>query len=923
MDKKLSLFIRSWFSFLFVFLVFSLCLGVTLPVLAEDEEDSEEFTLEEITVTAEKREAELQKVPMDISVVRPEEMDRLGITTAYDLKKVLPDIDTESATGNQVILSVRDVGLQQNVLWNPIHETSTAVHLDGVQMTRSIGFDSLFFDLQRVEVLKGPQGTLYGRGSTGGSMNISTQKPILGEISGNVGLEYGNFGKKRADAALNIPIAEKLAARISGRKIERNGYSDTGFNDQNSWGARVSLTWEPSSKDTITMTYDAEGSRTHGYKTDGNYWSVYSSDPDFAWFHAQTDPTVETDADTGDQYFGDPNVPDLFPQTWNTKVINLPNQSAWYLGNASDLSSVVNKGWGVMGQWEHEFDFAYGVAVYGHRVVRDKNAFISVQSPSPYPYRPYYTYEAAPGADLLDADGNPLYFDADGNPFVDANGDLIETNDQYFGGFALYGWAPPTTLGSYSRTFAHFDSMEVRLLSKETITGGDKYEWVVGALGQNDKVVEDAYIANIHWVEINTNSYGLFAQAAYQIYKNLNLSVGYRYSLDQKEYYGIYPGSWGTDPNVNNYPENFPHEFPYVEKSTGDLITAGTTTEAEWSEHTYKINLNWFVTDSVMTFVQYSKGYKTGNMDYHGEALDPEYMDSYEFGFKSRWFNNRLQFNGSAYYYDYKNYSTWVSAYKCKYNVADHPDDPNGDGANTYANDACWDYDSEILGEGESNGTIDSDDYVYNESASISPGGAEQMGANLNLIYLITPRDTFTITGTYSHNEYKDYHVGNAINARYPDNDNVAVTDSYQQSRDGKEFGGAPYRMNFSYSHTTFIGMDMLAFNANAFYNGTGLEQTLAEYTENEYTMPGLPDYWTADASLTYMSSRWVPEGVNWNARFWVNNIFNSAHLSSLYYTDFSYSSIWESYGLPARTGYATGHHITPRTFGVTLTFNF
>jgi iron complex outermembrane receptor protein len=90
----------------------------------------------------------------------------------------------------------------------------------------------MYFDLQRVEVLKGPQGTLYGRGSTAGSMNIMTQKALLGEVNGHVSAEAGNFGLFRTEGAINIPVADKLAFRVSGRILKRDGYNDAGFNDQ-------------------------------------------------------------------------------------------------------------------------------------------------------------------------------------------------------------------------------------------------------------------------------------------------------------------------------------------------------------------------------------------------------------------------------------------------------------------------------------------------------------------------------------------------------------------------------------------------------------------------------------------------------------------------------------------------------------------
>ncbi len=899
MSDRLVLFNQRWLRVFFELLVFSYLIGASIPIIAQEPDEEDVFTLEEITVTAEKREAELQKVPIDISVVRPDEMDRLGITTAYDMKKIIPDINTDAFAGSNVVLSIRGVGGGPNSMFNPIHETSTSVNLDGVQLTRVNGFDNMFYDLQRVEVLKGPQGTLYGRGSTGGSMNIMTQKPILGELGGNLGFEYGNYGLKMADAAINIPVTDKLALRASGRIRERDGYSDAGFNDQDVWGARLSMTWEPTEKDTVTMVYDAEGSRNKGYMSEGTYIAVYSSDPKMSVFTSERFPSLVSDYSAYPVItysYGDTAELGYEPQTWNTNVINIPNKSAWWLGNASNMADINNKSWGFMSQWEHEFSFAYGVAVYGHRVLRETKAYVSGTAPGA---TPIYSYDIA----------------GDGLSYT-----------QTAEGIGLQVYDPPTGLASYSRSYAYFDSLEMRLLSKETITAGDKYEWVAGVMGQNDKITEDATLGSIQWINIKTNSYGLFGQASYQIVNRLNLSLGYRYSIDEKKYHGIYPGYWGTDPTVDNFPQNFPHELPYLDAGSGDLITDPTQKSLKWTEHTYKANLNWNITDEIMTYVQYSKGYRTGNFGYSGEIMDPEYLDSYEIGFKSRFFDNRVQLNTTGYYYDYKNYSTWATAYKCKYSKADYPDGPPVPVDNSSSHEACWDVDQED-GSGP-DGEVGDGDFAYNKSTSVSAGGAEQMGVSANIIWLVTPNDSVTFNGSWQHNEYKNYNIGDAINAVFPDNDNVAVNEDYQNSRDGEEFGGSPYRFNMSYSHTTFIGADILSFNTTAFYNGKGLEQRLWKYTDREYTMPGLPDYWTMDVSLSYSSSRWVPEKTRWSTRFWCNNIFDSHHLSSMYYSDYNqlFGSIFGTQYenmFPERTGVATGSHITPRTFGVSISFDF
>ncbi len=836
--KKDSLF-KNWLLCIGLLCV-ALILGAAAPGLAEEEEEEEEaFTLEEITVTAEKREAELQKLPMDVAVVRPEEMDRLGVYSVYDVKKLIPDMNTDTMTGNQVMISLRGVGDADLTLWNPIHETTTAVHMDGVQLTRVNAFDNLFFDLQRVEVLKGPQGTLYGRGSTGGSMNMLSQKPILGEMGGYLTLETGNFSLYRAEGAFNIPVSDKLAFRIAARGMKRDGFTDSGEDNKNNRSLRISMTWEPTDKDTITATYDTLGSETQGYGSNGTYEGTYGN----AKYYAVTDRL----------------------NLGTTSVIALPYQTAWYKQNGV-AKWIDNDSWGASLQWERELPFAYAVMLYGHRGMKE-----DLEWPFSYVW-PTYISDADVLASLPDDGVNYL-------------GLLVKEPYSY----------------SHSWSTGDFDSLEARLLSKETITGGDRYEWVVGAVAQDDRVYENNDLGANYWVDIQTKSYGLFGQAAYQIFDNLNFTLGLRHEIDKKDYTGDY----GVNPATSYYnPE----------------VYSGSAS-AEWKETTYKANLSWFITDTIMAYGQYSKGYKTGNITYGGEVHEPEYMDSWEAGIKTRFIDNRLQINATGYFYDYKNYTKWASAYKCVSTI--YEDNPAPEGEDPYGSSGlCWD----VNGDGEYDvGT----DYIYNNSITVTPGGAEQMGGNLNVIYLITSKDTVAFNGSYSKNEYKDFNVGAAILEMYPDADNVLLDASMDVDRTGERFGSAPYRFNMNYNHIMFIGMDTLSTNITAFYNGKGVENTIRgtyNGTAYKYTLPGTPSYWTIDASATYNSSKWVPEGTSWSLRLWCNNLTGRKALASLSYTPilkyFSYLNYY-GYSLTPDDGYFSGYYINPRTYGATLTFNF
>lgn len=821
MGREKSLF-REKFYYWFILCIASIMLAASGPAFAQDEED--EFMLEEITVTAEKREAELQKVPLDISVVRPDDMNKSGVFNTEDLDKVLPDLEINNNAGSFLQVNIRNV---QNLIWNPTFETTVAMHLDGVQLTRVNGFNNMFYDLQRVEVLKGPQGTLYGRGSTAGSMNIVSQKPVLGEFGGNFEVEVGNYDLIRTSGALNIPVTEKLAFRIAGRTYYHDGYSDSGYNDADSWGGRISMTWEPTDTDTVISTFDFQGFEDNGFGiTPGYYWGTYGD------LVIQPNPNGTTE-----------------PQKLGpTTVISLPWQSRWATGNALDQNWNDNNSWGFMGQWEHELDFAYLTTIYGHRSLHEDKSFM---------WAP--TSLGIPTSDLV-------------IPGVGA----IPWPNEYPGPYTyLYVNYSDPFLYVDSFTSAHFDSLETRLISKSNIIQGDELEWVVGAVAQDDVVADQSGPFYSYYVNMRTKSKAVFGQASWEVLKGWNLTGGYRYAWDDKEY----EGQVGTNQPVGM-----------------------STAEYSWDDYTWKANLSWIPTDDIMTYIQYSKGYKTGNIDNSGREIPPEYMDSYEFGFKSRFFNSRLQVNASMYYYEYENYNQWATAYRCT-------SDANGDH-----------YCDDVSGENNApDGQINFYDYDYNENVGVSPGGSEQKGMSLGILWMLTPNDTVTFTGSWSKNEYNNYNIGEEVLAFYPDADNP-YTEEGMQELSGEEFGGAPIRFNTGYTHNMWIGMDLLSLTATAYYEGKGIDQVLERGEAGEYTMPGRDEYWTMDASATYNSSKWVPEGMSWSARFWVNNLFDSQPLTSISYSDSDYS--WGENYMPY-SGTVSGSFIQPRTMGLSLAVSF
>lgn len=177
-------------------------------------------TTGEIIVTALKKAESSLKVPAALSVIGGNDLRTVGVTTANDLQNIVPGLAIGSGNFGANI-NIRGVTSTDETSKG---ELGIAFNIDGAFVGRGQEQGVAFFDLERVEVLRGPQGTLYGRSSTGGAINIISKKPEIGQLNGYVNVEYGNYNTKRATAAVNVPINDMLAFRAAGNFNQRDGY---------------------------------------------------------------------------------------------------------------------------------------------------------------------------------------------------------------------------------------------------------------------------------------------------------------------------------------------------------------------------------------------------------------------------------------------------------------------------------------------------------------------------------------------------------------------------------------------------------------------------------------------------------------------------------------------------------------------------
>jgi iron complex outermembrane receptor protein len=226
-------------------------------------------TLEEVTVTAEKRQVKLQDAPVAITAVSSAALDQSNIMQASDLNGTVPGLSVAKSSGFERIVTIRGIGSEtpENAFTT---QPGVSFHIDGVYIANTISLDESLFDVDHIEVSRGPQATVFGQASTGGTINLISKQPELNTFAGSVDASAGNYNLYRSRAMLNIPLGETLAIRGSVQTYGHEGFAtDTdlpGFRlDQaHDRSGKVAVLWQPTDDFSATFTGQIYHTRTNG-----------------------------------------------------------------------------------------------------------------------------------------------------------------------------------------------------------------------------------------------------------------------------------------------------------------------------------------------------------------------------------------------------------------------------------------------------------------------------------------------------------------------------------------------------------------------------------------------------------------------------------------------------------------------------------
>lgn len=518
----------------------------------------------DIIVTANRQASRLQETPLAVSAINGSLLAERHVTTALDIAAIAPSVQIGTASG-QARIAVRGIGYAGI---RPGDEGRIAFYVNDVYISRPSAQLGAFFDVDRVEVVRGPQGTLYGRNATGGAISIVTRKPT-DTPSGYLDVSVGNYAQIQTEGAISGPITDTLSARVAFSTLDHDGYGKNLFTGASIEGAkqrsvRASLLWKPADAFDLTVVGD---------------------------YSVQDDTNIQ-------------------PHSMGLGFVTPPPGQR--LDNSRDVLADTNP---------TNYRWAYGISgVANYRFSSDISAKAIVA------YRESYF--------RLNYDN-----DATTSPYTLSN--IQEPSHQFSAELQLLGKSGRLNwvVGAY---YFHENTFS---FSRSTFVGN------IFAGGAN-YVVQ----GNHSYATLVTDARAIFAQATYKLTDALSITLGGRYSNEDK--------SDRNNTNALDLTTPFPAPAgPGVDEGFLTLPPrAGfpLNRDANFQSFTPKATIDYKLTRNIFAYATYSKGFKSGGFSVGvlQPAYAPETLDDYEIGLKTQLFDRRVTLNLSGFIYNYSNIQT-------------------------------------------------------------------------------------------------------------------------------------------------------------------------------------------------------------------------------------------------------------------------
>lgn len=546
--------------------------------------------LTEIVVTATKRETNLQKTPIAISVLGSEDIKRRQIQSLGDLADGgVPSLRIATYESRQTALTIGIRGIVPGDANQPAREAGVGVYIDGVYLGRQHGLNATLFDVERIEVLKGPQGTLFGRNTEGGALSIITKAPT-GEFGGRVSVGVGNYGSYTGGLHLNLPEFANLSVKLDavidhGDETTKNPLQgEKGWNFHHRYGGRIAVRWKPSSTFTADLAYDNGRDENTPY-----YSQLLNYNPNGLPVATLAElATVSNNLNTLRK------IAPLSPLV----VISGERQDIADIGVPQQVS--LGKAEGVMGvlKWKVSDDIELRSITAYRTVASDQwdNSGGAHRTPVFLPNAAFSRYS------LSDLDSQQF------SQELQAVGSL---------GSVDY------VLGLY-----YFDES-----AEEVAATPNTNTW--NATGTAFTINNPLTWQRANWTiarasRAKSKSYAAFTHLNWQVSDTLQLTVGGRYTHDDKT---------GVLYNVNNVATNFQLAF-------------------KGNRFDPMVSIGWRAAPDINLYAKYSTGYRAGGASSRStifRVFGPETVDAFEVGAKTELFDRRVRFNVAAYMMNRKN----------------------------------------------------------------------------------------------------------------------------------------------------------------------------------------------------------------------------------------------------------------------------
>ena len=553
--------------------------------------------LEEVIVTAQRRAEDVQRTAVSIDVISQQSLSLSGASRAADIAALVPSLQISESGNSQQSLYLRSVGTFSA---NAYSDPAVAFNVDGVAIGRPSSMSGVLYDLGRVEVLKGPQGTLYGRNATGGAINIVPNLPKLGDSSAEFAMSVGNYGAAHPEGYANFALNETSAARVAVTYSRHNGYQSDDTGDARGYAGRVQYLYKPG--DNFNVRLSADFAHDGGVGSGGVIIALQNP-----FTGVVTPSPLSRDVGTVDPRSGAliQGQYSFISGRFYEPIIGPPSNNNSFWGVNSEIN------------WQTPIGTVTVLPAYRHAKIDVLTTGFAFGSGANEQDR-----QTSIEARLTSANTGLLRWLV-GAYYFDENIDAIyQFNQQALSPIQDFNTGTKSKAGFLRLTVAPWDAFR--------ISGGVRYTDDQKSLDGASRILISACTV-------------MAAPPACPNAPLLPRATSIASLIAQMQLFPIFPNAlYGST-------------LPGAEGSVFPLITKAINKEARTTRVTWHMGVEYDVAKDSLLYASWDSGYHAGGFAFAEikPTYAPEYISAFSIGSKNRFLNDRLQLNAEVFYWKY------------------------------------------------------------------------------------------------------------------------------------------------------------------------------------------------------------------------------------------------------------------------------